>query len=97
MTSRVKHSASHTGSVALSVSRPNFHLTFTFQRDEGRLELAHELDWPPFDEDEDMRTSIKLDTLYDSLMFCVNKGFRWEYIINITHMVLQVLEETPGK
>ncbi len=69
----------------------------TFQRDDGRLELAHELDWPPFDEDEDMRRSIKLDTLYDSLMFCVNKGFRWEYIVNITLMVLRVLEETPGK
>ncbi len=68
-----------------------------FQRDAGRQQLLHCLGWPPLSDEDDDRRSIHLDVLYDSLMFCAEKGFSWDHISPVLIIVDQMIQETKGE
>ena len=43
-----------------------------------------------------MQTSIKLDFLYDNLMFAVDKGFSWDKVVAILEFSAELLKEITG-
>lgn len=67
-----------------------------FQRADGRLLLAAYLGWDPFDEEDEIQTSILLDYLYDGVMLTVGKGFPWTQICHLVHLAKAVQEESIG-
>ncbi|XP_007517297.1 uncharacterized protein C8orf74 homolog isoform X2 [Erinaceus europaeus] len=69
---------------------------FQFQKPEGREYLRKLLNWGEFDEVRDSRTSILLDTLYDSLIFAVGKGFPWTKVALVVRFTEELLQETKG-
>ncbi|XP_041109803.1 uncharacterized protein C8orf74 homolog [Polyodon spathula] len=50
------------------------------QREDGRQRLRELLKWKKFDEERDLRPSILLDFVYESLVFAVKKGFPWHAV-----------------
>lgn len=55
------------------------------------------LNWEEFDELRDARRSILLDTLYDSIIFAVGKGFPWVEVVQVVKFTEELLKETKGK
>nr|XP_006203246.1 uncharacterized protein C8orf74 homolog [Vicugna pacos] len=69
---------------------------FQFQKLEGREHLRSLLNWEEFDELRDARRSILLDTLYDSIIFAVGKGFPWVEVAKVVKFTEELLKETKG-
>ncbi|XP_055465528.1 uncharacterized protein C8orf74 homolog [Psammomys obesus] len=69
---------------------------FQFQKPKGREHLRRLLNWKEFDELRDARQSILLDTLYDSIIFAVGKGFPWVEVVQVVKFTEELLEETKG-
>lgn len=72
-------------------------MIFIFQKRQGRLELAKELGWQPFDEEEDMQTSVYLEYLYDCFMFAVERGFTWDQVCIVFKHTDELLQQVKGK
>ncbi|XP_045160414.1 uncharacterized protein C8orf74 homolog [Mercenaria mercenaria] len=60
---------------------------------QGRLALAHKLGWPPFNEDQNMQESIKLDFLFDGMNFAVEKGFPWNKVAFVVMFAEKLTQE----
>ncbi|XP_032015052.1 uncharacterized protein C8orf74 homolog [Hylobates moloch] len=69
---------------------------FQFQRPQGREHLRRLLNWEEFDEQRDSRRSILLDTLYQSIIFAVGKGFPWLEVAQVVKFTEELLRETKG-
>uniref|UniRef100_A0A8C8ZDT8 Uncharacterized protein n=1 Tax=Prolemur simus TaxID=1328070 RepID=A0A8C8ZDT8_PROSS len=69
---------------------------FQFQKSQGRERLRRLLKWEEFDELRDSRRSILLDTLYDSIVFAVGKGFPWAEVAQVVKFTEELLRETKG-
>ncbi|XP_037382440.1 uncharacterized protein C8orf74 homolog [Talpa occidentalis] len=69
---------------------------FRFQKPEGREHLRKLLNWEEFDELRDARRSILLDTLYESIIFAVGKGFPWVGVAQVVKFMEELLKETKG-
>ncbi|XP_020928873.1 uncharacterized protein C8orf74 homolog [Sus scrofa] len=69
---------------------------FQFQKPEGREHLRRLLNWEEFDELRDSRRSILLDTLYESIIFAVGKGFPWVEVAKVVKFTEELLKETKG-
>ncbi|XP_003984887.1 uncharacterized protein C8orf74 homolog isoform X1 [Felis catus] len=69
---------------------------FQFQKQEGREHLRRLLNWEEFDEVRDSRRSILLDTLYESIIFAVGKGFPWVEVAKVVKFTEELLKETKG-
>ncbi|XP_032774275.1 uncharacterized protein C8orf74 homolog [Rattus rattus] len=69
---------------------------FQFQKPQGRQHLRRLLNWEEFDELRDARRSILLDTLYDSVIFAVGKGFPWVEVVQVVKFTEELLRETKG-
>ncbi|KAM5308973.1 uncharacterized protein C8orf74 homolog [Glossophaga mutica] len=69
---------------------------FQFQKPEGREHLRRLLNWEKFDEVRDSRRSILLDTLYESVIFAVGKGFPWVEVVKVVKFTEEMLKETKG-
>ncbi|KAF6092597.1 hypothetical protein HJG60_001901 [Phyllostomus discolor] len=69
---------------------------FQFQKPEGREHLRRLLNWEKFDEVGDSRKSILLDTLYESIIFAVGKGFPWVEVVEVVKFTEEILKETKG-
>ncbi|XP_051017004.1 uncharacterized protein C8orf74 homolog [Acomys russatus] len=69
---------------------------FQFQKPKGREHLRRLLNWEEFDELRDARRSILLDTLYDSIIFAVGKGFPWVEVVQVVKFTEELLKETKG-
>ncbi|XP_036898624.1 uncharacterized protein C8orf74 homolog [Sturnira hondurensis] len=69
---------------------------FQFQKPEGREHLRRLLNWEKFDEVRDSRRSILLDTLYESVIFAVGKGFPWVEVVEVVKFTEEILKETKG-
>lgn len=54
------------------------------------------MNWEKFDEVRDCRRSILLDTLYDSIIFAVGKGFPWVEVVKVVKFTEELLKETKG-
>ncbi|XP_005859693.1 PREDICTED: uncharacterized protein C8orf74 homolog [Myotis brandtii] len=67
---------------------------FQLQKPEGREHLRRLLDWEKFDEVRDSRRSILLDTLYESIIFAVGKGFPWVEVVEVVKFTDELLKET---
>lgn len=72
---------------------PSYH---TLQKPEGREHLRRLLNWEEFDELRDSRRSILLDTLYESIIFAVGKGFPWGEVAQVVKFTEELLKETKG-
>ncbi|XP_069872122.1 uncharacterized protein C8orf74 homolog [Dipodomys merriami] len=70
---------------------------FQFQKREGREHLRKLLNWEEFDELRDARRSILLDTLYESVIFAVGKGFPWVEVVQVVKFTEELLRETEGR
>ncbi|XP_048186915.1 uncharacterized protein C8orf74 homolog [Perognathus longimembris pacificus] len=70
---------------------------FQFQKREGREHLRRLLNWEEFDELRDARRSILLDTLYESVIFAVGKGFPWVEVVQAVKFTEELLRETKGR
>ncbi|XP_029794440.1 uncharacterized protein C8orf74 homolog isoform X2 [Suricata suricatta] len=66
------------------------------QKPEGREYLRRLLNWEEFDEVRDSRRSILLDTLYESIIFAVGKGFPWVEVVKVVKFTEELLKETKG-
>uniref|UniRef100_A0A673TZ56 Chromosome 8 open reading frame 74 n=1 Tax=Suricata suricatta TaxID=37032 RepID=A0A673TZ56_SURSU len=64
------------------------------QKPEGREYLRRLLNWEEFDEVRDSRRSILLDTLYESIIFAVGKGFPWVEVVKVVKFTEELLKET---
>ncbi|XP_064440109.1 uncharacterized protein C8orf74 homolog [Mirounga angustirostris] len=69
---------------------------FQFQKPKGREHLRRLLNWEEFDEVRDSRRSILLDTLYESIIFAVGKGFPWVEVAKVVRFTEELLKETKG-
>ncbi|XP_008149072.1 uncharacterized protein C8orf74 homolog [Eptesicus fuscus] len=69
---------------------------FQLQKPEGREHLRRLLNWEKFDEVRDSRRSILLDTLYESIIFAVGKGFPWVEVVKVVKFTEELLKETKG-
>uniref|UniRef100_A0A452FXG1 Chromosome 8 open reading frame 74 n=1 Tax=Capra hircus TaxID=9925 RepID=A0A452FXG1_CAPHI len=69
---------------------------FQLQKPEGREHLRRLLNWEEFDEVRDPRRSILLDTLYESIIFAVGKGFPWREVAQVVKFTEELLKETKG-
>ncbi|KAM6221072.1 uncharacterized protein C8orf74 homolog [Rhynchocyon petersi] len=69
---------------------------FQLQKPEGRKHLQALLNWEEFDDARDLRRSILLDILYESIIFAVGKGFPWVKVIQVIKFTEELLEETKG-
>ncbi|XP_047407332.1 uncharacterized protein C8orf74 homolog [Sciurus carolinensis] len=69
---------------------------FQFQKPKGREHLRRLLNWEEFDELRDARRSILLDTVYDSVIFAVGKGFPWVEVVQVVRFTEELLTETKG-
>ena len=54
------------------------------------------MNWEEFDEVRDSRRSILLDTLYESIIFAVGKGFPWVEVAKVVKFTEELLKETKG-
>uniref|UniRef100_A0A8C0D7L9 Uncharacterized protein n=1 Tax=Balaenoptera musculus TaxID=9771 RepID=A0A8C0D7L9_BALMU len=61
-----------------------------------REHLRRLLNWEEFDELRDSRRSILLDTLYESIIFAVGKGFPWVEVAQVVKFTEELLKETKG-
>ncbi|XP_059745261.1 uncharacterized protein C8orf74 homolog isoform X2 [Bos taurus] len=66
------------------------------EKPEGREHLRRLLNWEEFDELRDSRRSILLDTLYESIIFAVGKGFPWREVAQVVKFTEELLKETKG-
>ncbi|KAB0339923.1 hypothetical protein FD754_023544 [Muntiacus muntjak] len=80
-----------TGCRACLTLHPSYH---TLQKPEGREHLRRLLNWEEFDELRDSRRSILLDTLYESIIFAVGKGFPWGEVAQVVKFTEELLKET---
>ncbi|KAL6064642.1 hypothetical protein STEG23_030339 [Scotinomys teguina] len=71
-------------------------VTFTLRKPRAREHLRRLLNWEEFDELRDARRSILLDTLYDSIIFAVGKGFPWVEVVQVVKFTEELLKETKG-
>ena len=69
---------------------------FFLQKGEGREELRNCLKWDTFDEDRNMRKSIHLDLLHDSIMFASEKGFSWNKVAAVLKFSDGILQQIQG-
>ncbi|XP_007466204.1 PREDICTED: uncharacterized protein C8orf74 homolog [Lipotes vexillifer] len=69
---------------------------FQSQKPEGREHLRRLLNWEELDELRDSRRSILLDTLYESIIFAVGKGFPWVEVAQMVKFTEELLKETKG-
>uniref|UniRef100_A0A8B9Q3E4 Uncharacterized protein n=1 Tax=Apteryx owenii TaxID=8824 RepID=A0A8B9Q3E4_APTOW len=67
------------------------------QREEGRQLLRELLGWEPFNEVWDLRRSIRLDILYNSIMFAARKGLSWAAVAAVGKIAEELLEEMKGE
>ncbi|XP_035125770.2 uncharacterized protein C8orf74 homolog isoform X1 [Callithrix jacchus] len=71
-------------------------LPFRTLRPQGREHLRRLLNWEEFNEQTDSRRSILLDTLYESIIFAVGKGFPWVEVAQVVKFTEELLRETKG-
>ena len=59
--------------------------------------LARLLNYPHFNEEDDLRTAILLDVHYEMLSHLVNDGFLWRQIVSFFPIFERMLSEVKGK
>ncbi|XP_006884943.1 PREDICTED: uncharacterized protein C8orf74 homolog [Elephantulus edwardii] len=69
---------------------------FHFQKAEGCKHLRALLNWEDYDDVKDLRRSILLDILYESIIFAVGKGFPWVKVVQVTKFTEELLQEAKG-
>jgi len=67
-----------------------------FQREDGCQMLIDLLGWKSFTQN-DLAQSSCLDCIYDSVMFCVNKGFTWTEVVCVIKLVCEMLKAAECK
>ena len=64
---------------------------------ERKKVLAKVLQFPEFNEEDDLRTAALTDVHYEMLSYLVNQGFPWREVASFFEMFQCFLNETRGK
>ena len=64
---------------------------------ERKKVLAKVLQFPEFNEEDDLRTATLIDVYYEMLSHLVNHGFPWREVGSFFEMFQCLLNETRGK
>ena len=64
---------------------------------ERKKVLARVLQFPAFNEEDDLRTAILIDVYYEMLSYLVNNGFPWQEVAFFFEIFQSLLNETQGK
>uniref|UniRef100_A0A7M4E275 Chromosome 8 open reading frame 74 n=1 Tax=Crocodylus porosus TaxID=8502 RepID=A0A7M4E275_CROPO len=67
-----------------------------YGKEKGRQHLRLLLGWEVFDEARDLRRSIELDALHDSLVFAAEKGLPWPAVAEVGKLTEELLTDTQG-
>ena len=59
--------------------------------------LARVLQFPEFNEEDDLKTAILIDVYYEMLSYLVNNGFPWQEIASFFEIFKSLLNKTQGK
>ncbi|XP_041484717.1 uncharacterized protein C8orf74 homolog [Lytechinus variegatus] len=83
----------------ISITVENAKCVANLGKTDGRLRLGEFLGWTmaDFDEDAQMRESILLDFLYESLMFGAQKGVPWSQIPALVQVASEFQKGTIGQ
>lgn len=65
--------------------------------EERKKELAKVLQFPEFNEEDELRTATLIDVYYEMLSYLVNYGFPWREVASFFEMFRCLLNETQGK
>nr|XP_033795515.1 uncharacterized protein C8orf74 homolog [Geotrypetes seraphini] len=66
------------------------------QKEAGRQFLRTSLKWDEFDEEGDLKKSILLDLLFDSLTFAAGKGFPWSGVTLVGKLSEDLMNQCKG-
>ena len=64
---------------------------------ERKKMLARVLQFPEFNEEDDLKTAILIDVYYEMLSYLVNNGFPWQEIASFFEIFKSLLNKTQGK
>lgn len=64
---------------------------------ERKKVLAQALQFPAFNEEDDLRTATLVDVYYELLSFLVNNGFPWREVVSFFEIFQSLLNESKGK
>ena len=64
---------------------------------ERKKVLAKVLNFPAFNEEDDLRTATIIDMYYELLSHLVNNGFPWREVALFFESFLRLLKESQGK
>uniref|UniRef100_A0ACB8G917 Uncharacterized protein n=1 Tax=Sphaerodactylus townsendi TaxID=933632 RepID=A0ACB8G917_9SAUR len=78
-----------------NLSAEGVETVIELQKKRGRQYLRELLEWEEFDEIRDLRRSIRLDTIYYSLVFAAEKGLPWLTVAEVGNLTVELLDETP--
>ena len=65
--------------------------------EERKKVLARTLNFPEFNEEDDLRMAILLDMYYEMLSYFVNSGFPWREVALFFAIFKRLLQKTQGK
>lgn len=66
------------------------------QKNEGKAFLASQLKLTCLEDDDNLRSAIYVDFLYDNLMFAVEKGFTWRQVCTVVTFCDGILKDSKG-
>lgn len=83
------------GLVCIMTSFKGFYSIHQSKKD-GRLLLAKSMRWEVFDAEDDPVQDIRLDFLYETLMFCLQRGFPWPHACAALTLASDMLDNCKG-
>ncbi|XP_071807568.1 uncharacterized protein C8orf74 homolog [Asterias amurensis] len=84
--------------MATSMTQTEAQRVASLPKQQGCLMLAQYLHWDiDLNDDANMRESILLDYLHDTLMFAVDHGFPWLQVCSIVDLAREIQQQTIGQ
>lgn len=71
-----------------------FREKFTEKR---KILLVKALNFPEYDEEDDLKSAIVLDVYYEALSFAVNQGLPWNQVAVFFQIIQKTLKNIAGK
>ncbi len=68
-----------------------------FQKAKGRKKIAKKLKLKAYNEENDLKSAIYIDFLYDNITFTAEKGFAWSQVAHVLHFAQEFLHDCRGK
>ena len=65
--------------------------------EERKKMLARVLQFPEFNEEDDLKTAVLIDVYYELLSYLVNNGFPWREVASFFEIFQRLLNNSQGK